>query len=234
MTNKHEKRNEQIFDAILSQALAENMEQEIAQLEAELEQAPPVNINPKIKSAILQKAEQSEHPRWQIVLRRVACWAAILLMASIIFTHPTTKAALHTLSMAIFSDHTEYGSDVKGIVTLDNFNYFLHPEFIVDGYRLSESHYGYGTAELTYVTNNSSDSYTVYYTLDDATAFLVDNEHSIQSDENVNGMTYIYHQSTDDTWPSFLFWMNEGYTFRISAQFDFDTLVQIAESRKIP
>jgi hypothetical protein len=228
--------NDEIFDLILTRALKEDCEREVAMYERMANESKPHVFSEKFEKGIAKISkglQRKEHTaKFKKVAPKLATVATIMIMVTALATNPAIAAFFGRIFVQIADDTArhEFVGDVE--ITPETFNSELRPSFIPQGYRIQSVWYGYSGVVVEYA-NEENEIIIVRYGIADDSAVFVNSEHSIQRVVLVNGREAFFYESTDEDFSSNLVWNYGGYAFVILAQISLDEFVQIAESIKI-
>jgi len=163
---------------------------------------------------------------------KFAATAAAVIVFVSLATNPSVSAFVKDIIVKItggYNQH-EFIGDTK--ITLENFVLDLHPEYMPEGYKLTQINYGGASVALKY-ENNYDGVIRINYGIADSAAFGVDNEHSEQYSVSVNGKEAVFYETNAEDRPSYLVWSYKGYSFVATAQIELEEFVKIAKSIKI-
>ncbi len=234
--NQRYKNNERIFDAVLSEALLEYVENELN----ELEESPCEHtFSPGFDKKIAKLAKGiSGRERAKAVLKgtlraatSVACVLGVLFM--IFLTQPKVYAAVNNVVKIPLDDTDMISFNSDGNIV--EFNPYVKLGYIPEDYRLYRITYGYGdTMAWLIYKNENEDVFRFDYFIADEGYCYKDNENHIYKTFTENNQTYYFYEAIKENSYSSLIWYNNGYAFCIDAQFPQDELVKIAESVVFP
>lgn len=224
--------NEKIFDLIISDALADVWDTELAKIDNS-EKIVSHKFSDefdrkimKIKNSIGRKDQIRN--MFIISIRLLVTTAAFMgVVFGGLLTQPAVYAAVKNVIITVFDkyDRFEYsGEDL----TIDNFNSNIRLGYVPEGYYLSFGNYSPVYVMLTYTNENEEILFD--YSIADGSNAIYDNEHSVYSSFSSNGIEYHYYESKDDDFPNIIVWYDNGYAFSISAHLSCEELVNIAEN----
>ncbi len=226
--------NERLWDSLLSEILKENRRAELAELEAfdasdgilhEFSSEFEKNVR-RIRRKFAVKSSLEKVPA--AVYKSVATAAAILGIAfAALLTQPKVYAAVGDVIRNVFSDHDSYS--YRGEAPKEAFKDNIRPGYMPDGYELYSVIYGGSMATLTY--KNEDEEIAIFkYGIAALSSVSIDNERHECKEVERNGKTYFIYEAEETGDRSSVIWYSGEYIYDITAQFDRDELVKIAES----
>ncbi|MCL2076950.1 MAG: DUF4367 domain-containing protein [Oscillospiraceae bacterium] len=227
---------DKIFDLILAEALWEDCEREIALFERKEATEVEYTFSEKFEKNVKLAGKQLKRKQNIIKLRKAApkfaaSAAAVIVCVALAF-NPTVSAFFKDIITKITGGYNQYEFIDDVDITSENFNHELRPEYLPEGYRITNVYYGLDFIIIDY-TDNDDRIITLEYISANHGEIGVDNENSETYTVLVNGKEAIFHESNADDRPNYLIWENSGYAFVLFAQIESNELVQTAESIKI-
>lgn len=228
----------QIFDLILTEALKEDFEREVALYKGSGdEHIFSENFEKKISAIEKQLRRKQSAAKLKKSAPKLATTAAAIIVCVALATNTSVSAFLKDIIVRItggFNQH-EFIDDV--VITIENFNQELRPTYLPEGYQISLAIYSPISMYISFVNQreNFEEDTTIVlqYGIAGSMAISVDNEHSEPHSILVSGREAVFYESNTEDRPSYLVWNIGGYGFVISAQIKLEEFVKIAESIKI-
>lgn len=228
---------EEVFDAVLTAALSEYVDSEMASHPSKEELAEMYPV-PKDGLRKIQRTIKKSRPKSKTVvyLRRVAVvfLAAVALFAGVMATSTEVRGAVANAIVQFFdqfasidfSDETHLPAETKVIENVGSFEIGYIPEKL----ELMESIEKTGNREYTYTSNDGDFLFIGIYSPDLAVHFG-DAELSEYEVIVINGIdVHIFYN--DDERLGSVFFENSGHTVMISCVLDRVELINIAENIK--
>lgn len=226
-------KNDKIFEALLSSALIESSERELAELKAlpdEHTLSPGFDKKiSKLASGVF--ARKRAKTAFIGALRAAACLACVLGIAfSLLLTQPKVSAAVNNVIRRPISGDTDeisFNPDCPA----PEFNPNVRPAYLPEGYYISEIRYEWDStaAYLTYQTRDGEKLSFDYYLAGDAYLYIDSKAHLFEAIPE-GGQTYYLYSAIDPADTSSLIWCKDGYACTIEARAGRDELIKIAES----
>lgn len=226
--------NERLWDAVIKEALIEEMEDEIEQFENNLEEHSfSPRFNDKMDRLIRNIGKKEKIQAVEKTLGRVMLTAAAVMgiMFGGLLTQQEVYAAVESVIKEVFSTNDKY--TYHGNSENTEFDDSIRLGYVPEGYELRSVYYMGNGNFLTYESIDGN-IIEFEYSLADSTSVTIDNERHIKKDININGTTYYLYESIEDNDYNIIIWYDNGYAFDINAQICTDEIIRIAESIKIP
>lgn len=228
-----EEANERLWDALITEALIQDSNNELAELRKNTD---PCIFSERFEKNIA-KIERQIFGRKSFIevatiFRNIA--AAIMIVIGLSFvvllTQPEVYAAVENVIRSIFSDRDKYTyqGETKGIT----FNNNIRLGYIPDGYEIRMAFYSTYDMYLTYESTNG-ETMEFDYGLAENSSITIDNERHKYYELKYGDVTYYFYEAIDPEADSnILLWYLDGYVFSIDAQLNKNELVKIAENIK--
>jgi len=224
---------DKIFDVILTEALNEDCEREVALYkDSGHEHVFSENFDKRIAVVEKKLKQKKNATKLKKSAPKLITTAAAVIVCVALATNPSVSAFVRDIYMKIvggFNQH-EFRDDIE--ITVENFNHELRPAYLPESYRIVYAYYGFISVSTEYIDSDGN-VMEIKYGSAASGVIGVDNENSEPYATLVNGREAVFYKTFTEDRPSYLLWTNGGYAFVISAQFDLAELVKIAESIKI-
>ncbi len=219
------------FEVILRQALADDSRRELTSV-TEIENiAFSDSFYEKIRKINKLYLKKTTATRLNKSIPKIAVTAATIVLVASLALNPSVQAFVKNIIETIFNQYTHHEFISDTIITIDNFNNDIRPEYMPSGFSLWQVNYMFCYTRLTYM--NDDNTLKIEYSIANQMTFGVDNEHSSFRDVYINNELGVLYESSSSERPSYLLWEQDGYCFMITAQIDTGEIVKIAESIKI-
>jgi hypothetical protein len=227
-----------IFDLVLTQALKEDCEREIALYNDGLEQHTFSEKYKHMIKSIEKQLKRSENiAKLKKSTPRLATAAAALIVCVALATNPTVSAFFRDIVVWLadgFARH-EFIDDIE--ITIENFNQELRPAYLPEGYKTSIAIYSPISMYIEFIyqrENIEDDTYIILeYSLAGGAVVSIGVENAEQFYVAVHGEEAIFYETTTEDRTGYLIWESGGYAFMLIAQIELNEFVKIAESIKI-
>jgi hypothetical protein len=227
-----------IFDLILTQALKEDCEREIALYSDSLDRHTFSEKYNRMIKIIEKQLKRSENiSKLKKSTPKLATAAAALIVCVALATNPTVSAFFRNIITWItdgFARH-EFRNDIE--ITIESFNQELRPACLPEGYKTSIAIYSPISMYIEFVNqrdNIEDDTYIILeYSIAGGAVISIGIENAEQYYVSVNGKEAVFYETTTEDRTGYLIWESGGYAFMLIAQIELDEFVKIAESIKI-
>lgn len=226
--------NNHLWDTFLTEALIEDCNNELKELEAQTEicdfSSDFENRLKKISRSIGRK-ENIHHVKNVIWKTAISVAAVFGMIFGGLLTQPTVYAAVQDIFVNVFNTHDKYEFSEDNAVNIENFDINKMPLYLPEGYELRNISFGIGVTDLTY-RNDGQQAIYFTYSPADGSSISVDNERHAREIIRVNNQDYYFYRALEENDDSMMIWTCGGYTYAIIAQISDKEFIKIAESVK--
>lgn len=227
--------DEEIFDAILTQALKENNENYLNKLPSENRLSKELEFsdkfNKKMNKLIREYKNRIIKENTFVYGKRIV--AGILIIAGLGFgalmLSEPVRATIQNIIIQWFDEYTQF--DFQSDTSEVEFKEFTLG-YLPEGFEEIDYFLSTGLASIEYEDLQGNDILFEYSIAEDLSLAL-DNEHSSYNIISINDSEAHLFESNDDSRRSYLLWIDKGYTFTIGSNIDVDEIIKIAENIKI-
>jgi hypothetical protein len=228
---------ESIFEALLRQAVIDDVRHEAVKWEEVNKNSPPIEFSRKHKrrmkvifaetKRLLQKNEISAVP---ITLRRIArrvlyaAAAALIAFNLLLLTVPAVRASAGEAIVDFFDKFAIFAQNENPNET---FNASLKPKYIPEGYT-EISAAATGGIVMTIYENN--DDILSFAYASDSDLMQVNNESVDYSEVVYGGVSYSVFTANSSGYANMVVWDKDGLRFSVDGNIPTDELIKMAES----
>lgn len=177
-------------------------------------------------------AKKKRRAPWERALRSAAAVFLVLAIGfGALMLHPAARAVVMRWFTEVFTTHDAHRfTDRPDAPVLAEGKWY--PSYLPEGYVEIEFFHMFGYAKVTFENEADARIYFDYQTMEEGSAFQVDNENRDIIEMTVNGYPAVLYQSQIDSKPHFILWMDEeeNIAFKLIAFESCETLIRIAES----
>lgn len=229
--------NDELFEVLLKHAVHEYWEDYMASLPSEEEMARLYPISPEFDKKMLRLCAKLErerlYKRLPVMLKKAAAFFLVFVgvISSALILSPTVRASVKEVITQVFSQYTqyEYTADSKSIKSKQ-----FELAYIPGGYQLIKTDFGIDetTVYRKYENERGELLYFDSFKADTSMTTYVDNEHSVYSQIEFNGIKADLYEANVSGSPSSVLWIEDGYSFNITGYLQKDELIKMAKSLK--
>ncbi len=224
--------NERLWDAVIKEALIEDCNSELQELEK-------ITVTHSFSSRFEKNIEKTKRSIGRKELLKntgkffktaaVTAAAVMGLIFCSMLTQPQVYAAVENVIKSIFSDHDNFAHKQNNEEFIFDKNKTL--VYVPDGYTLRSVFYGDNSVFQTYNTENGPEI-QFDYGLSGSSSISIDNERHIMKEISIENQKYYYYAAMEENDFNSLIWYNNGYVYIITSQISEEEIVKIAEKLK--
>jgi hypothetical protein len=215
-----------ILEAAFRQAVIDNFERELAEIEKE----PDIAVSERQQrrmAALFAKEQRRE--RMEVVFiwtKKFAAVAAAVFIAlnCVLLTVPEVRASVGEAFVSWFDKFTQFGQDDSGKADYANWN----PSYLPEGFDETNKTQ---TGAITVIRYANSDGDLIEFAYVTADNTLSANNDGVEYGQSPrNGIVYHVFSAKSDEYKSSVVWDTEGYLFTLTGYLPTEQLLEIAWS----
>lgn len=228
--------NERLWDAVITEALRECAEREIAKLENAVNSTENSSVFSaefeksisKISNSIGKK-ERSAQLGKSIFRMAVGAAAVMGIAFGGLLTQPEVAASVSGVVRNVFGDHDSIS--IHSETPADPQPVLIMPGYVPRGYTLESMSNDEYSGSMSFVSADG-DSISFSYILDSNLVMNVDNEHQKCREITRNGRIYLFYEGIDVPM-NMVIWNDGTYLYTLIGTLGEDELMKTAESVKL-
>lgn len=227
-----ERANSRLWDALLTETLAEHCELELERLDGIDDVGFSQEFDKKIKKLRRSVGMKEQVAGFGKVARSIAITLAVVLSLSFcaLLTQQEVYAAVKNVIRETFSDHDRisFESNIEPEI-----GKHLSLGYVPEGYKLTQINFAGDCITMQYFNAHSdSDLFVFSYSSAGSSFFDMDNERHEYAEETINSQLFFFYIATQDGEDNTAIWYNDNYEYCISGQLSKEEIVEIAENIK--
>jgi hypothetical protein len=217
-----------VFEAVFGQAVIENYERELKELEKEPDIAVSDRHRRRMETLFAKERRDKRAAAIALWSKRLAATAAALFIVTggLLLTVPSVRASALEAFAVFFDGYARFGADDAG--TLDAGAADWRPTFIPDGFsETSESNPG----AITVIRYANADGNTVEFLYTTSDNAIFSNYENVNYGQTLlDGIVYHTFSAESGEQKSAVVWDADGYIFNVAAYMPVERLLEIAQS----